>query len=95
MIIDSFNKNKLINKMNIVKMLLFGLAVSIDSFSIGIGILNISNNYILCSIIFSLVSFSFTFVGLLIGDKLNQLFGNIATLFGGIVLLVLGISFTL
>ena len=48
MIIESFKKEDRVNKMKLSEMILFGLAVSIDSFSVGIGINN-SNNKILYS----------------------------------------------
>ena len=57
MIIESFKKEEKIETMSKVELLLFGLAVSIDSFSVGIGINNISNNFIMRSIIFSLTEF--------------------------------------
>ena len=93
MIIESFKEEKNINKMKLSEMILFGLAVSIDSFSIGIGINNISNNFILCSLIFSITSFLFTYIGLLIGNKLNQLVGKISTTIGGFILILIGIIY--
>ena len=93
MVIESFSDNKKIHNMRIGEMILFGLAVSIDSFSIGIGIKNISDNYIICSIIFSVVSFIFTYLGLLLGKKLNKLIGKISTIIGGIALLIIGVIY--
>lgn len=95
MIIESFKKEEKINKMKIGEMILFGFAVSIDSFSVGIGINSISNNFIMCSIIFSITSFIFTYIGLLLGNKLNQLIGKISTLIGGITLIILGIIYVI
>ena len=95
MIIESFKKESNINKMKLGEMILFGLAVSIDSFSIGIGINNISDNFLVCSLIFSITSFIFTYVGLLIGNKLNKLIGKISTVIGGISLIVLGIMYVI
>ena len=46
MIIESLKKEEKVKKMKLREMILFGLAVSIDSFSVGIGINNISNNFI-------------------------------------------------
>lgn len=93
MIIESFKKEEKVYKMKIGEMILFGLAVSIDSFSVGIGINNISNNFIMCSFIFSITSFIFTYIGLILGNKLNQLIGKVATLLGGITLILLGIIY--
>ena len=95
MIIESFKEEEKVKKMKIGEMILFGLAVSIDSFSVGIGINNISNNFILCSTIFSIISFIFTYFGLKLGNKLNQLIGKVATLIGGITLIILGIIYIL
>jgi len=93
MIIESFKKEEKINNMKISEMILFGLAVSVDSFSVGVGLNNISNNYILCSSIFSVTSFLFTYVGLKIGNKINQLIGKISSLLGGITLILFGMFY--
>lgn len=95
MIIDSFKKEDNIKKMKIGEMLLFGFAVSIDSFSVGIGINNISNNFIVSSSIFSVVSLTFTYIGLMFGNKLNKLIGKLATLLGGLTLILLGLIYTI
>lgn len=93
MIIESLKKEEKVKKMKLGEMVLFGLAVSIDSFSVGIGINNISNNFIMCSSIFSITSFLFTYIGLKLGNKLNQLIGKIATIVGGIVLILFGLIY--
>ena len=93
MIIESFKKEEKVKKMKLAEMILFGFAVSIDSFSVGIGINGISNNFIMCSVIFSITSFIFTYIGLILGNKLNQLIGKISTLIGGITLIILGIIY--
>ena len=95
MIMESFKNEDTIIKIKLGEMLLFGLAVSIDSFSVGIGINNISNNFLLCSIIFSITSAFFTYMGLLLGNKLNQMIGKISTIIGGITLIVLGIIYAI
>ena len=95
MIIETFKKDESVKKMKIAEMLLFGLAVSIDSFSVGIGINSISNNFLVSSSIFSITSFLFTYVGLLLGNKLNELIGKLATLIGGVALIILGIIYFL
>ena len=95
MILESKKEQENIKHMKLGEMILFGFAVSIDSFSVGIGINNISNNFILCSSIFSITSFIFTYVGLKLGKKLNLLIGRLATLIGGISLIALGIFYCL
>lgn len=95
MIIESRKEQQESKYMKLKEMVLFGFAVSIDSFSIGIGLNNISNNLIICSIIFSLTSFVFTYLGLRLGKKLNSLIGKVATVFGGVSLILFGIIYIL
>ena len=71
--------------------LLFGLSVSIDSFTTGIGLSVISKNYVLVSSIFMVISGLFTYMGLVLGNKLSSCFGRYATIIGGIILCLLGI----
>ena len=93
MIIESRKDQEKAKYMKLGEMLLFGFAVSIDSFSVGIGLNNISDNFIMCSSIFSLTSFIFTYLGLKLGKKLNLLIGKVATLLGGIALILFGIIY--
>ena len=95
MIIESKKDQEKVKYMKLSEMLLFGFAVSIDSFSVGIGLNNISNNFIVCSCIFSLTSFIFTYIGLKLGKKLSLLIGKLATLIGGLCLIILGIVFAI
>ena len=71
-------------------MILFAFTVSIDSFSIGIGINAISNNIILCSSVFSLVSAIITYIGLRLGKRLNLMIGYTSNIIGSIILIGLG-----
>lgn len=89
MIIDTLKKEQNIKIMNLKSMILFGLTVSIDSFSIGLSLDTISKNILFSSMIFSLTSSLFTLTGLFIGKKINQIFGNISTLIGGVVLILI------
>lgn len=91
MIISSFKKENI--KEDTPKFFLFALAVSIDSFSVGITLTEISSNIIMCSIIFSFVSYFFTYIGLVIGNKIEKLVGNIATIIGGMFLIILGLCY--
>ena len=92
MILDIY-KEKEIKPVSFLYMLLFGLSVSIDSFTIGIGLSNIMKFTILCPITFSLVSLIFTYVGLVLGKKISETIGNISILIGGLTLIVLGVYY--
>lgn len=95
MIFESKKAEKETKHLKFFEILFFGLAVSIDSFSVGIGINNISNNFFLCSCIFSFTSLIFTYAGLRLGKKLNLMIGKVATLFGGIALILFGLVYVL
>lgn len=90
MIIESFKKNSEPHIMKLKELLIFGFAVSIDSFSVGIGLDVLYSNTLICSINFSAFSFAFTYLGLVLGNKINVLIGKKATLIGGIVLIIIG-----
>ncbi len=87
MIVNSFKKIKPVILNNVYSILLFSFAVSIDSFSAGIGIKFVSTNYLLCCIIFSICSSFFTFIGFKIGMNLSEKFKYSASLLGGIALI--------
>ena len=89
MIIESFKEEEKIEPMSKMELLLFGLAVSIDSFSVGIGLNTITNNYVLSSIIFSISAFIFTYLGLIMGKKISEIIGKIATTLGGVTLIII------
>lgn len=71
--------------------LFFGLSVSIDSFTTGIGLSVISHNYVGVAFMFMLVSGLFTYLGLNFGNKLSDRFGKYATVSGGILMCLLAI----
>lgn len=93
MIIDTLRHKDKFVKMQIIQMLIFAFSVSLDSFSVGIGLNAFTNNFLIAAIIFSITSFIFTFLGLHIGKKINEIFGRIATLIGGLVLILIAILY--
>lgn len=95
MILESFKNEEVPKKMKLFEMLTFGFAVSLDSFTVGIGINNITNSVIIASFIFSMTSLLFTYLGLVCGNKLNEHFGRNATILGGFTLIILGLSYIL
>lgn len=92
MIFETFKEEK-IKKINIGEMLLFGLAVSIDSFSLGLGLKAIYPNILISISIFMIVSFIFTYIGLILGKKVNDVIGKISTIIGGIILMIVGLLY--
>lgn len=78
---------------SLIGFLLFGLSVSLDSLTTGIGLSAISHNYIGVACLFMIVSALFTYLGLRFGNRLNEKFGKYATLLGGILMLVLALGY--
>lgn len=95
MIIETFKQEEINKIITLKELLLFGLAVSIDSLSVGIGLNALTNNNILTVTIFSLTSLTFTYIGLKIGKKINKIIGKISTFIGGIILILVGIMYIL
>ena len=95
MVISSFKNDEEIKPLCFKEFFLFGFAVSIDSFSLGITLPNIGVNTIISPFIFAIISCFFTFVGLSIGNKIKKLFGKLATVVGGVILTLIGIIFAL
>lgn len=91
MLLSLTKEEQVVALTGLLSLFMFGLTVSIDSFSVGIGLGAMKSNILSSSIIFSLTSSIFTFTGLVLGKKLNKMFGNISTLIGSIILLILGI----
>ena len=93
MIVDSFKEKEEIKIMKVAELILFGLAVSVDSFSVGIGLKSITSNIWISSLIFSITSLSFTYIGLILGKKINSIVGKLSTIIGGMVLLIIGLIY--
>lgn len=95
MLIESFKKEEINNHMSLWELLAFGFAVSLDSFSVGIGLSSITDQYLLSCLIFSICSGGFTYFGLFLGKYIHHLIGKLSTILGGIVLIILGIIYIL
>ena len=80
--------DKPIIKDSIIGLNIFALTVSIDAFSVGIGINNLKLLYL---IIFAIISFIFTYSGLRFGKYLAQKINKFANYLGIIILLLLGL----
>lgn len=93
MIYSSLKNKKEKLSISILGFILFGLSVSIDSFTTGIGMNIINNNYLEVSTIFAIISLFFTYIGLVLGHKINNKIGPISSLFGGVILLILSIYY--
>jgi len=91
MFIDILKNEEKEISLNIINMFIFAFGVSIDSFSTGLVLQAITNNLLPAVMIFSITSFCFTYLGLLIGKYANNYLGKTSSILGSILLLVIGI----
>lgn len=70
---------------------LFALGVSLDSFTVGLGLTAITDNIYLALSIFSICSFMFTYLGLFLGSFANKFLGIYANILGIGILICLGL----
>ena len=78
---------------NLFSIIIFAFTVSIDSFSTGIALGASNTNILIPCIIFSVVSGTFTFMGLTLGKKVSNTFGHISVVIGSLILIILGIKY--
>ncbi|MCA1032113.1 manganese efflux pump MntP family protein [Bacillus timonensis] len=96
MIVSSFKKedSKVIAPVGF-GLFIFALSVSLDSFSVGLSLGIYGARTILSIIMFGLVSMVLTWLGLLIGRRVQGWFGSYSEALGGSILLAFGIKLLL
>ena len=90
-VVDIIKKEEEKFNLSLLGMLLFAFGVSLDSFSVGLGIKAITDNIYLAMSLFAVCSFIFTYGGLIIGKYASKLLGTYANIIGAIILFILGI----
>ena len=95
LIISNLKKEEDRLEINKTGFLIFGLSVSIDSLTLGIGLKAITNSYLMSSIIFSLTSLFFTYLGLTLGNIIGKKIGSYSKIIGGSVLIIISIILTI
>jgi manganese efflux pump family protein len=73
-------------------LILFSLTVSLDSFSVGLSLGIVGARVLLTIALFGLASMILTWLGLLLGQKVQHWFGTYSETIGGCVLLAFGIK---
>lgn len=92
LLIDMIKKEEIIHlDLSFIGMFLFAFGVSIDAFSTGLALGALTENRLIALLIFSLVSFTFTLIGLSIGKFASKKLGSKATIIGFVLLIILGI----
>ncbi len=83
------DKQTIIN--SFFSVILLGFSVSIDSFSVGIGLSGITNNHFLSFLTFALCSGCITYIGLITGKYASKILKDKAIYLGILILFILGI----
>lgn len=80
-------------KTGIASLLLQGIATSIDALSVGFAIAAYDLTMaVICALVICAVTFAVCMAGLTIGKKFGTKFSNKATLFGGVILIAIGLE---
>lgn len=79
---------KVIGNMDI---LLFSVAVSIDSMAVGLSLYLERIQILVPAMIMGTVTFAFTFMGLILGNKVGRLIRRRAQILGGLILIAIGL----
>jgi putative Mn2+ efflux pump MntP len=87
MLINLFSKEEKEYHFNLIDMFIMALSVSIDSFTIGIGLFFTIKTVLLCCLIFFVLSFAFTILGFALGIICKYRFGKVANLIGLILII--------
>ena len=80
-------------KVGLVTLLVQGIATSIDALSVGFTIAQYGLVMaIVCAMIIAVVTFIISMTGLVIGKKFGAKFSNKAVIFGGVILILIGLE---
>ena len=97
MIVESFNtgiENELKNITHQV-MLVLAIATSIDAMAAGFALNLLNVNVLFSCLVIGVITFLFSSVGVLVGEKSGTKLENKAELFGGVVLILIGLKILL
>jgi len=84
-----------LNPSNIFVLLVLSIATSIDALAVGITLSLITSSIITAVIIIGLITFTLSYLGVFIGQKLGHFFENKFEAIGGFVLIGIGLKIVL
>ena len=91
MLINYFEKEPKLSNLNVLGIVFFAFSVSLDSFSIGLGLKYIYNDLLFCLLSFCIISGFVTLVGFIFGRYLSKNIGKYSFLIGSSTLFVYSI----
>jgi len=78
-------------KYSLINTFILAICVSIDSFSVGLGLSGMTRHYLLASLIFGVISGIVSYIGLILGERIIGLLKEHATKLGALILFLLAI----
>ena len=79
------------NYLAVSTLFILSIATSIDSFGVGLSFALLSTGIVSAAAIIGIISFIFSFAGVMVGSRLAARFGSPVEIAGGIVLVIIGI----
>ena len=79
-------------KLRYKKLFLLSLATSIDALAVGLSLALIDYSIAVPALVIGIVTFIFSYIGVKMGCTLNKLLGKKVEIFGGIILIFIGIK---
>ncbi|MDF9867292.1 putative Mn2+ efflux pump MntP [Bacilli bacterium PM5-3] len=92
MIYESFKSDEDIEIIDITRLLILGLATSIDALAIGVSFAFLNVNIISACIYIGVITFILSIIGIKIGASVGDKYKNKSELLGGIILIFIGIK---
>ena len=87
---ESFENNSTDDKTDVKSMIILAIATSIDALAIGITFAFMNVNILSSIFIIGIITFILCLLGVIIGSKFGNKFGQSAELIGGILLILIG-----
>ena len=83
------------NPLGFMTLLLLAIATSIDALAIGVTFATIHTPVISSSAVIGIVTFIISYIGVFLGSKCGDIFGNKAEITGGSILILIGLKILL
>lgn len=88
-------EEEVVDEFSFKELIILSIATSIDAFAIGISFALLDTNIFVPAIVTGLTVFTLSIIGILIGRKLGDYFGNKFLILGGVILILIGIKMLL
>ncbi|NLO46875.1 MAG: manganese efflux pump [Clostridiales bacterium] len=80
---------------NIRKLIILSIATSIDAFAVGVSLAFLGSSVFSAALVIGIITFVLSFAGVLLGNGCKNKFSDKAGMFGGIILILIGLRILL